>query len=71
MRAYADYDQKHANVKGTTLGEFQKESTSEIKYKGCTIDTGITIKVWGPTDEYLGRHNNVKDAKRWIDENVR
>ena len=40
----------HVTVKPTT-------------YRGFTLDVGITVKVWNPCDQYMGRFANVKAAK--------
>ena len=43
----------HVTVKPTT-------------YRGFTLDVGITVKVWNPCDQYMGRFANVKAAKAAI-----
>jgi hypothetical protein len=58
-----DYDAKHANSKGTTLGEFQ--AGKETKYKGYVIDDNLVI--WGPQNGFMGKANNVTHAKHIID----
>lgn len=41
---------------------------NEQKYKGFTIDVGITSVVWNADDSYFGKFPNVDVAKAAIDD---